>query len=221
MDDVKRKSAMLMTKGIIEPRQSPPALVCTIRRFKHPMSGKEVTLYPVPNIAAPHYFRRVLDAHHLTNNFDKVLCEDGRLPFQAGTALARRHEVFKRLLPFLSLRPVVVNGDKFDGIVERDPLESRMAYQMLLDGADPPVDPRARRAIERIEGYADATKTVCPWGVYHLVYMTYRLRTLGYTVESEEELEVVGMKEVMVLGCFMGITTFWMMYALYRMLFGF
>nr|CCC92009.1 conserved hypothetical protein [Trypanosoma congolense IL3000] len=220
MNNVK-KSAMLMTKGIMELRQNPPGLACTIRRFRHPDTRKEVTLYPVPNIASPHYFRRILDGDTLMRDFDKVLCEDGRLPFQAGTALARKHEVLKRMFPFFAFRPVAADGAKFDGIVQRDAVESRMAYQMLLDGADPPIDPRGRRAVERIDSYADGTRTVCPWGVYHIVYMTYKLRELGYEVEYEDVVEVVGVKEVMFIGCFVGILTFWAMVALYRLVFGF
>ncbi|KEG07589.1 hypothetical protein DQ04_09341020 [Trypanosoma grayi] len=220
MDSVKGKSAMLMTKGIMEMRQNPPGLVCIIRRFKHPETHKEVTLYPIPNIAAPHYFRRVLDGDHLAQKFDTILCEDGRLPFQAGSRLARQQQFLKRVFPFVGLRPVAVDGSKFDGIIQRDPVESRMAYQMVLDGADPPVDPRARRAMERIDTYADSTRTVCPWGVYHVVYMDHKLRQLGYAVESEEVVEVVGYREAALVMAVMGLLTFWMAYALFRMLFG-
>ncbi|KAG8342392.1 hypothetical protein TRVL_06775 [Trypanosoma vivax] len=221
MDGVKGKTAMLMTRGIMELRQNPPGLVCTIRRFKHPGTLKEVTLYPVPNIAAPHYLRRVLGGEHLMKNFDRVLCEDGRLPFQAGTPIARRHELLKRLLPFCALRPVVEDGSKFDGTIQRDPVESRMAYQMLLDGADPPIDPRARRGIERIDSYPEGVRTVCPWGVYHVVYMTYKLQRLGFSIESEEVVEVVGLREMSFVGASMGLLAFWTVYLLYRLLFGF
>ncbi|RNF07624.1 uncharacterized protein Tco025E_07407 [Trypanosoma conorhini] len=220
MDGVKGKSAMLMTKGVMEMRQNPPGLICTIRRFKHPATQKEVTLYPVPSIAAPHYFRRVLDGEALTRNFDMVLCEDGRLPFEAGSRLARRQQVLRRIFPFFGLRPVSVEGAKFDGIVQRDPVESRMAYQMILDGADPPVDPRARRAVERIETYPDGTRVVCPWGVYHIVYMNHKLHQLGYVVEDEETLEVVGYREALLVSGIFAVLTFWVAYAAFRIVFG-
>ncbi|PBJ68156.1 hypothetical protein BCY84_09253 [Trypanosoma cruzi cruzi] len=220
MDGIKGKPAMLMTRGIMEMRQNPPGLVCTIRRFKHPTTQKEVTLYPIVNFAAPHYFRRVLDGDILERNFDKVLCEDGRLPFEAGSRLARQQQMLKRIFPFFGLRPVTINGSKFDGIVQRDPVESRMAYQMIVDSADPPVDPRARRAMERIENYPDGTRVVCPWGVYHLVYMNHKLRQLGYIVEREEAVEVVGYREAALVFGILAVLTFWMSYAIFRMIFG-
>lgn len=211
---------MLMTKGIMEMRHNPPGLVCSIRRFRHPDTRKEVTLYPVLNMAAPHYFRRVLDGDVLTRSFDKILCEDGRLPFQAGSRLAWQQHLLKRVFPFLAFRPVATDGSKFDGIVQRDPVESRMAYQMVLDGADPPLDPRARRAIERIDSYPDGTRAVCPWGVYHMVYMNYKLRQLGYVLENEETVEVVGYREAVLVVAIMAVLSLWMMYAFFRMLFG-
>ncbi|KAH9593437.1 hypothetical protein LSM04_005206 [Trypanosoma melophagium] len=219
MEGVRGKSAMLMTKGIMEMRQNPPSLVCIIRRYKHPETNKEVTVYPIPNLAVPSYFRRVLDGDNLAGNFDKILCEDGRLPFQSGSRLAKQQHFLKRVFPFLGLRPVATDGSKFDGIIQRDPVESRMAYQMVLDGADPPVDPRARRAIERIDTYPDGTRAVCPWGVYHVVYMNYKLRQLGYIVENEESVEVVGYREAALVFAFLIVLTFWMTYALFMLLF--
>lgn len=188
---------MLMTKGIMDVRSDPPRLICTILKFQHPETKKEVTLYPVPNIAAPAYFHRVLNGDTLTRDFDKVLCEDGRLPFQAGTAKAKRQQLLQRIFPFFSIRPVVADGEKFDGIVSRDALESRMAYQMVLDSYDPPVDPRARRGVERIDSYPDNTRVVLPWGVYHMPYFRYRLEKEGYVALPSEEVVVFGVQQVL------------------------
>jgi hypothetical protein len=191
------KSAMLMTKGIMDVRSDPPRLICTILKYRHPETKKEVTLYPVPNIAAPSYFHRVLGGDALQKDYDKVLCEDGRLPFQAGTAKARRQHLMQRLFPFFSIRPVVADGEKFDGILSRDALESRMAYQMVLEGYDPPVDPRARRGVERIDSYPDGTRVVVPWGVYHMPYFRYRLEKEGYVALPSEEVEVFGFQQML------------------------
>ena len=191
------KSAMLMTKGIMEMRNDPPRLICTILKYQHPETKKEVTLYPVPNIAAPSYFHRVMDGAALQKDFDKILCEDGRLPFQAGTAKASRQRLLQRLFPYFSFRPVVEDGETFDGIVSRDALESRMAYQMVLEGYDPPVDPRARRAVERIDTYADNTRIVVPWGVYHMPYFRYRLEKEGYTALPSEEVVVFSFQHML------------------------
>ncbi|KPA84098.1 putative mitochondrial hypothetical protein [Leptomonas pyrrhocoris] len=191
------KSAMLMTKGIMDVRSDPPRLICTILKYQHPGTKKEVTLYPVPNIAAPSYFQRVLNGEALQKDFDKVLCEDGRLPFQAGTVKAARQRWIQLVFPFFSVRPVVEDGEKFDGIVSRDAVESRMAYQMVLDGYDPPVDPRARRAVERIDSYPDNTRVVVPWGVYHMPYFRYRLEKEGYAPLPSEEVVVFGFQQML------------------------
>ncbi|KAG5504347.1 hypothetical protein JKF63_04796 [Porcisia hertigi] len=220
MDSMKSKSAMLMTKGIMDLRTDPPRLICTILRYQHPNTKKEVTLYPVPNIAAPAYFQRVLDGDALLRNFDKILCEDGRLPFQDGSAGAARQKLLRRLLPFFSIRPVVAEGEKFDGIIVRDALESRMAYQMVLDGYDPPVDPRARRAVERIDTYPDNTRVAVPWGVYHMPYFRYRLEKEGYTPLPSEEVVVFGLQQVLGLFFISGVVAFAMSFVLFRILFG-
>lgn len=219
MDSMKSKSAMLMTKGIMDMRVDPPRLICTILRYRHPETKKEVTLYPIPNIAAPAYFQRVLNGDALQNNFDKILCEDGRLPFQAGSASAARQQLLRRLLPFFSIRPVVADGEKFDGIIVRDALESRMAYQMVLDGYDPPVDPRARRAVERIDTYPESTRVVVPWGVYHMPYFRYRLEKEGYKALPSEEVVVFGFHQVMVFFVLSGVMVFAMSFVVFRILF--
>lgn len=198
MNSMRGKSAMLMTKGIMDLRSDPPRLVCTVLTLEHPESRKQVTLYPVPNIASPAYFKRVLNADVLCAGYDKILCEDGRLPFQSGTAEGNKQLRMRQAFPFFSLRPVVADGEKFDGALVRDALESRMAYQMVLDGYDPPVDPRARRGVERIlDHYADNTKVAVPWGVYHIPYFRYRLQKEGFNVISTEEVVVFGMQQIM------------------------
>lgn len=187
---------MLMAKGIMDMRSDPPRLVCTLLTFRHPESNKEVTLYPIPNVASPSYFHRILNGAALTSSFDKVLCEDGRLPFRAGTSEARKQQLYQRFLPFFGFRPVVEDGERFDGLLARDAIESRMAYQMLLDGWDPPVDPRARRGVERIATYADGSKVCVPWGVYHMPYFRYRLLKDGFVQTRVEEVTVLGFREV-------------------------
>lgn len=213
------KSAMLMTKGIMDVRSDPPRLICTILKYQHPETKKEVTLYPVPNIAAPAYFQRVLNGASLQHDFDKILCEDGRLPFQAGTAKATRQQWMQRLFPFFSIRPVVEDGEKFDGIISRDALESRMAYQMVLDGYEPPVDPRARRAVERIATYADGTRVVVPWGVYHMPYFRYRLEKEGYTALPSEEVVVFGFQQMLYILFMSSVVAFALSFVLFSIFF--
>lgn len=219
MNSMKSKSAMLMTRGIMDMRQGPPRLICTILKYEHPETRKEVTLYPIPNIAAPAYFQRVLDGDRLSQNFDKVLCEDGRLPFQQGTLQGNRQVAIRRMFPFFSVRPVVADAEKFDGIITRDAMESRMAYQMLLDAYDPPVDPRARRGVERIESYADGTRIVVPWGVYHIPYFRYRLEQEGYKQVASEEVVVVSLQQMMAALLLSSLVAFMVTFIFFSILF--
>ncbi|CAD2219141.1 hypothetical protein AGDE_00120 [Angomonas deanei] len=207
MNSMKGKSAMLMTKGILDMRSDPaPRLVASILTFQHPDTKKEVTLYPIPNVASKAYLARALNADYLSEKYDKVLWEDGRLPFRVGTAASQKSIILKKLFPFFSIRPSAVNGEKFDGCVLRDPVESRMAYQGILDELDPPVDARARRGMSRIDTYPEGTRVAVPWGVYHMPYFRYSLLKNGYVQLSVEEQEVFGLRQIM--GIFLFSTLF-------------
>ncbi|CCW63742.1 unnamed protein product [Phytomonas sp. EM1] len=208
MNSMQGKPAMLMTKGVVELRTNPARLVGNILTFRHPESRKEVTLFPLPNIASRAYFKRTFDAETLMSQYDKILCEDGRLPFRAGTPEGNRQVLLRKCFPFFALRPVVADGEKFDGILQRDMIESRMAYQMVLDGWEPPVDPRARRGVERIATYDDGTKIAVPWGVYHIPYFRYRLQKEGYVQVSAEEMMLLNFPQVLKVIVFFSFLSF-------------
>lgn len=184
--------------GFLDIKHSPPRLVATLRTYVHPETKKQVSLYPVPAIAAPSYIRTVLSPAALLGRFDKILCEDGQLPVQEGSAESVRQNFWMRAFPFVSVRRVVPPsaGEHYDGLVERDRVETRMAFEMLRDRWDPPVDPRSRRGIERIESYPEGTKVCVPWNVYHMRYFQYRLEREGYELASSEEVDVMGFRVV-------------------------
>lgn len=221
MNSMKGKSAMLMTKGIMDMRNDPPRLVCSILSFRDPATGKEVTLYPIPNMGAPSYFARVMDADTQLQSFDKILCEDGRLPFRAGSIEAKKQQTYRRFFPYFGFRPVVENGEKFDGLLARDAVESRMAYQMLVDGWEPPVDPRARRGIERIASYPDNTKVCVPWGVYHLPYFRYRLLKDGWVQTNAVDVTVMGFRDVFMAMLAVSLLGFGFVFVLVMLIFMF
>jgi hypothetical protein len=187
---------MLMTRGVVSIRNSPSRLVGTIRRYRHPVTNTTVTLKPIPTLSTPSTFRKLFYDHIADPNTHIVLCEDGRLPFLAGSAPAIIQRVFKTFLPFLAYRPVVTDASKFDGIIGRDAVDSRIAYQSVVAQKDTTtctVDPRARRAVERILSYPAGSHVVATFNVYHTVYFWHRLPELGFVLDSTEEIEIARM----------------------------
>eukprot|EP00796_Vickermania_ingenoplastis_P006516 gene6516-4693_t len=190
-------SATNPLSGFLEFRGDPPRLITTLKTFRHPETGKTVALHPLLSTALPSYLRRVYTAPlELQQRFDKILCEDGQLPLKDGTPAAARQKMWQRLCPFMSLKLVVPESDGafYDGLPQRDAVETRMAYQMLQERWDPPVDPRARRAMERIATYPDGTRVCLPWGMYHLRYLEYRLQLEGYKLVESEYLVAIRLR---------------------------
>lgn len=130
--------------------------------------------------------------------FDTILCEDGQLPFSSDSPRAYWQKLVQICLPFLLSRPVVPRewGSRhYDGLVQRDSVETRMAFEMLREQWQPPVDPRARRGIERIlNTYPDGSRVCVPWSPYHIPYFIYRLELEGFELIKKEEVEVMGFR---------------------------
>lgn len=135
--------------------------------------------------------------------FDKILCEDGLLPYAQDSPRANGQRLLQWCLPFVRLRPVVARatGEQYyDGLLLRDRVESRMTFEMLRDQWNPPVDPRARRAMDRIlHAYPNQTCVCVPWSPYHIPYFIYRLELEGFELVKKEEVEVMGFR-VLVYG---------------------
>jgi hypothetical protein len=221
MDRLAGKSGTMMSRGAMQMRHNPPSFVATIRTFHNKANQKTVTLYPIPNFASPAYFRRTLISAHTDPKFDTVLCEDGRLPYLAGTTEGRRTEFWRRVFPFIGYRPVVADARKFDGLVQRDAVESRMAYMSLTEGMEPSVDPRSRRALERIETYPQGQRVVMPWNIYHHVYLAERLPQHGYELVNAEEVVVVDTSMIAVMMISLMVLTFYTIFTFLRLLFGY
>lgn len=268
MEGVSRagQRASSLLAGVMEVRTGPPRLMSTLRTYYHPVTQKTVVLHPLPNMASPQYFRRVLSPQSLLKSrdegstsfahdsahpppptasrtshqhspydatpsedgpssrgdtkgsesvphtthpftsfphdeavvFDKILCEDGLLPLPLDSAKANGQRVLQWCFPFLRLRPVVARstGEQYyDGILQRDQVESRMTFEMLRDQWNPPVDPRARRAVDRIlHSYSNHTCVCVPWSPYHIPYFIYRLELEGFELVKKEEVEVMGFR---------------------------
>lgn len=196
--EAKLASSSVM-RGFLDIRQDPPRLVSVLKTFRHPETNVQVSLCPLPNFGSPSFIRRVYSPAVLQAQFDKVLCEDGLLPIREPSALASRQRVLQRLFPFASIRLVAPESSAslYDGLVTRDRVETRMAYQMLRDAYDPPVDPRARRGVERLLTYADGCRVCVPWGVYHMHYWQYRLQREGFELVRTEEEVVIGFRAVL------------------------
>jgi hypothetical protein len=200
---------------------NPPRLVCRHERYQHPSSNISVLLAPLPNVAWPQFFQKTIFSYPSDPSFDKILVEDGRLPFLENTVMGNRAKVYRRLFPFINGRPVVADPSKFDGTIERDPLESRMAYQCCTEAIDPPIDPRARRAVERVLAYPPGTRVVLPWTVYHAPYFGYKLQQLGFELKDTLEVEIINQTQMMVVVVAVSIVTWWIAFVVVRSVFGF
>lgn len=221
MDTIGKKSGMLMTKGLMTFRNDPPSLACAIRTYRNSQNGKTVVLHPIPNMAVRTYFDRVLHDVHKSGSFDKILCEDGRLPFVEGTFEANKVKFYRKLLPFFGHRPVApADCELFDGLLHRDPVESRMSHASVVEALTPSVDPRARRGVERIESYPDNVRVAVPWNVYHLVYFSEKLPQLGYELVNTEEVVVIGQRQAFAVALGLGMFSVLMVMSLFRLLFG-
>ena len=200
---------MLMTRGVVQIRQSPSRLVATIRKYRNPTTNTTVTLKPIPTISIPSTFRKLFYDHIEDPATTIVLCEDGRLPFLAGTQPAIVQRFFKTIFPFFAYRPVVRDASKFDGLIGRDAIDSRIAYQSVMalkDTTECTVDPRARRAVERILSYPTGSNVVVTFNVYHTVYFWAKLPLHGFVLESSEEVEVARMSHFITMT--MGMSLF-------------
>lgn len=194
------RAASSVLRGVMEIQSNPPKIVGTLRTFTHPVTKKSVTLAPLPSFASPSYIRSVYAPYSLTERFDKILCEDGVLPLKAGTPRASAQLIWQRVFPFLSIRPVVseeIGLKHYDGLLIRDRIETRMAFEMLKEQWEPPVDPRARRGVERIATYPDGTKVTVPWNPYHMKGLQHHLERAGFELTTTEEIEVIGPRTVM------------------------
>ncbi|EPY31412.1 hypothetical protein AGDE_09065 [Angomonas deanei] len=206
MNSMKGKSAMLMTKDFgyaVRPRSKVGG-----QHLNLPASGHQEGGYPLP-----HSQCRLQGLPRPCAQCG-LLVREVRQGAVGGrpVAISGRHRrvaeehYSKETVPFFSIRPSAVNGEKFDGCVLRDPVESRMAYQGILDELDPPVDARARRGMSRIDTYPEGTRVAVPWGVYHMPYFRYSLLKNGYVQLSVEEQEVFGLRQIM--GIFLFSTLF-------------
>jgi hypothetical protein len=107
-----------------------------------------------------------------------------------------------------------VDAGKYDQAqANRDRFDSTMAYKTVVEVADPPIDPRGRRAVDHLntiaEGMvssnvADTPHTVVmPWNVYHCYYLNWRLKTEGWEVANTEEVVMIHRQQVAYVMMFM------------------
>lgn len=172
-------------QSIIQVQQNPFRMVCKVFVFKNPLTNVTIRLHPLPMVASKAYFDKVL--HNLPNSknelkFDKILVEDGYLPFVEGTPEATKTIRGRSWRPFIYSRPVVPQSalQYYDGLVQRNPIESRICHYSVVSGEKPTVDPRARRALEHADAYSEGTVVVMPWNIYHCVYIKDKLLASGY-----------------------------------------
>lgn len=185
---------VLAERGVMMQMQNPPRLVVFCRTYVNPTTGVRVTFNPLANMGMKAYLQEAYYGVAGRADVDKVLVEDGYLPLAPTNPQAKRQELLRKMMPFFAIRPVLSKYNelaKYDGCVQRDPVESKMSYQSVSDNMNPPVDPRARRAIERILTYPNNTSVVVPWSTQHMPYFYHNMPLQGFELQKNEELLVV------------------------------
>lgn len=202
----------LMNAGVLAMRDNPGRIVAIVKKFQHPKApGLTCVVHPIPTLGRPAFWDSMWYGLH--NRFDRVLVEDGRLPARDGSGNARKTQFLRAVFPMF-YHPMTVDTDinagKYDmATPSRDPFETHLVYKSVLGGADPPLDPRARRAVEHLDAIADrmvadglgdkAHSVVLPWNVYHAVYLYHRLPASDWRVLSEEEVHLIDRREIVVV----------------------
>ena len=203
--------------------QNPPRLVAFCRTYVHPTTGVRVTFHPLSNMGMKGYLEEAYYGVSARADVDKVLVEDGHLPLVPNHPGASKRQFMRKVMPFFPLRPVIAKSaelTKFDGCVNRDPVESKMAFTSLTEASNPPIDPRARRAIERIMTYPNNTSVVVPWNTQHMPYFYQAMPLHGFELQKNEEMIVV---DRMTMVAFTAIPMFmflWTFLLFVKLLFG-
>jgi hypothetical protein len=223
----------LMDLGVLKLQRNPgQVLSACLRTYKHPTTGMTVALHPIPNFAQAAYWSRAW--YNVDEQCDRVLSEDGYGPVRAGTYDAYRATALGYLMPFVCQRQVVPTDArmaKYEVLSPtRDRLESAMAYESvkLATAGEPPVDPRARRAVDRLEAMAlesnAPASVVVPWNVFHNAYFFWRLEQQGWTLLSTEDVKIVTQFDaavMMLVGAFLSAMLSLMLFrTLVQLLFG-
>eukprot|EP00758_Cryptobia_borreli_P012415 Tbor_TRINITY_DN5746_c0_g1::TRINITY_DN5746_c0_g1_i1::g.20051::m.20051 len=208
---------VLAEKGIFMIMQSPLRLVAFRRVYLHPVTGVRVILHPNPNIAMKSFFDEMIFNLEKRSDLDKVLVEDGTLPYTLDHPNANRTQIIQKLIPWFAFRNVTNQTAKYDGVVERDPIESRIAYLSATRGNEP-VDPRARRAMDRVMSYPNNTSVVLPWTLYHMPYFFQSLERHGFELQRNEEVVVLDQFNMFMFTVMPMIMMFWTMYFLFKLI---
>jgi hypothetical protein len=222
-----------MNVGIIAMRQDPHRIVCKLQTYRHPtVPNLRVTVKPIPSVAGPSFWNDHWYDQHV--RYDRVVTEDGQLPVLQSDPKAAWYGLLRRVLVF-SGQKLVVDTEKNLGKYEapqahRDRIESTLAYTNVVNQQDPPVDPRARRAVEHLNtiatsmessGLADKSHhVVMPWSVYHVYYLRWRLPKDGWIAETEEEVLMIDRRQVAILSLMGGFLLAFTTWLFLRFLFG-
>ena len=215
---VRRAGSQLMNLGVIVFLTGPGRIATYKREFTHPGSGQKITLIPLPTLARPQFWENHL--YHLHENYGHVVYEDGWHPYCTGT-LPFRSLLAKYFLPILP-RCYEINTNElrnYIGSTNRDVVESAMAFRSTESTLDPPVDPRARRGLERIRTLPTNVHAVLPWNVYHQYYLMHKLRELGYVQGRIDEIIIFTQQEVLLLTAVLLLSVLFVPFYLFRKVF--
>ena len=199
----------LIDVGILGLKSNPSRLVSNARTYRHPtVAGLHVTIYPIPSIGTSHFWSQ--SWYGLHSRYDRVLVEDGHLPQRTGTFPATKSRVLRIAFPMLAHDQTVDSDLEFGKYdtprIARDRMEGQMAFTSVANRSDPPVDPRARRAVDHLNVIASRMdseslagvnhRVAMPWNVYHVYYLQWRLKQEGWIETAAEEVMLIGKAQV-------------------------
>ncbi|KNH03859.1 nitroreductase family protein [Perkinsela sp. CCAP 1560/4] len=208
----------ILQMGILAVADNPRRVVAFRRTYFHPKTNQHVTLQPIPQVARPQFWREAYDGLH--KQFDRVLFQDGHQP--ANTPGDPLRLLFRKVFPFILHRQYLCQKDMqaYIGREDADRRETHMALYSTTKELDPPVDPRARKAVELLQTIDPNLHVVMPWGFTHMPYLQWKLKQLGYFEKSCSPTTVSLQSEALLTA---GLSVFFLiilpLYVLFRVLF--
>mmetsp|Transcript_17713 Transcript_17713/g.27742 ORF Transcript_17713/g.27742 Transcript_17713/m.27742 type:complete len:213 (-) Transcript_17713:19-657(-) len=183
---------------ILEMRENGRA-VLNRKTYVHRTSGQRVSIQPWPPIARPAFWRETCTDLH--KKFDRIIFQDGREPMTRPPNSAQA--ALRSLFPCFGYAEYVSTIDRpaYIGNPKKNAKETQIAYYSTSQNLSPPVDPRARKAVELLQTLDPAQRVIIPWDMVHMPYFCWKLTELGYVEERSDPTDVAQNSEVVSVIC--------------------
>ena len=201
---------ILYKLGIAGYAYNPSRVVFYKRTYLHPETKQQVTLQPVPRFARRQFWGEA--CYGLHRRFDRVLFEDGNQPCLAPADPMRL--LMQRAFPFAEHREYVSQDEmqQYVGAVEADNADYHVILTSLHQNLDPPVNPKARRGVERLLTVDPKYTVVMPWNVMHMPYLMWKLKDLGFEETTSAQVTLFTNTEAYMFAAFLTVFVFMPLY---------